>query len=138
VKIEGGDSGLLSPPRSVRTRRRTAGTKRAASTPKRGRITIRPTLAPWFFLSAVSTPKGKPRLQNHGDVLTAISDWMVALLKEFYGRGPTRTKSYYEDDLVVCVLRVGFSRVEQTLLDRGRGLVNERELLGREPTPAAD
>jgi uncharacterized protein YbcI len=46
---------------------------------------------------------------------------MVALLKEFYGRGPTRAKSYYEDDLVVCVLRGGFSRVEQTLLDGGRG-----------------
>jgi uncharacterized protein YbcI len=54
-------------------------------------------------------------------VLTAISDGMVALLKEFYGRGPTRTKSYYEDDLVVCVLRGGFSRVEQTLLEGGRG-----------------
>jgi uncharacterized protein YbcI len=53
-------------------------------------------------------------------VLTAISDGMVALLKEFYGRGPTRTKSYYEDDLVVCVLRGGFSRVEQTLLEGGR------------------
>jgi uncharacterized protein YbcI len=58
---------------------------------------------------------------THGDVLTAISDGMVALLKEFYGRGPTRTKSYYEDDLVVCVLRGGFSRVEQTLLEGGRG-----------------
>jgi len=59
--------------------------------------------------------------KSHGDVLTAISDGMVALLKEFYGRGPTRAKSYYEDDLVVCVLRGGFSRVEQTLLDGGRG-----------------
>jgi uncharacterized protein YbcI len=59
--------------------------------------------------------------QRPGDVLTAISDGMVGLLKEFYGRGPTRAKSYYEDDLVVCVLRGGFSRVEQTLLDGGRG-----------------
>ncbi len=58
---------------------------------------------------------------THGEVLTAISDGMVALLKEYYGRGPTRTKSYYQDDLVVCVLRGGFSRVEQTLLDGGRG-----------------
>lgn len=57
----------------------------------------------------------------HGDVLSAISDGMVALLKEYYGHGPTRTKSYYEDDLVVCVLRGGFTRVEQTLLDGGRG-----------------
>ncbi len=58
---------------------------------------------------------------THGDVLTAISDGMVALLKEFYGRGPTRAKSYYQDDLVVCVLRGGFSRVEETLLEGGRG-----------------
>jgi uncharacterized protein YbcI len=57
----------------------------------------------------------------HGDVLTAISDGLVRLLKEFYGHGPTRAKSYFEDDLVVCVLRGGFSRVEQTLLDGGRG-----------------
>jgi uncharacterized protein YbcI len=61
------------------------------------------------------------RPQAHGDILTAISDGMVALLKEFYGRGPTRTKSYYADDLVVCVLRGGFSRVEETLLEGGRG-----------------
>jgi uncharacterized protein YbcI len=57
---------------------------------------------------------------KHGDVLTAISDGMVGLLREFYGRGPTRAKSYYEDDLVVCLLRGGFSRVEQTLLEGGR------------------
>ena len=58
---------------------------------------------------------------THGDVLTAISDGMVALLKEYYGRGPTQAKTYYHDDLVVCVLRGGFTRVEQTLLDGGRG-----------------
>jgi uncharacterized protein YbcI len=58
--------------------------------------------------------------RTHGDVLTAISDGIVALLKEFYGRGPTRTKAYYEDDLVVCLLRGGFSRVEKTLLEGGR------------------
>jgi len=62
-------------------------------------------------------------VHSHGDVLTAISDGMVALLKEFYGRGPTQAKSYYQDDLVVCVLRGGFSRVEQTLLEGGRGSV---------------
>jgi len=27
----------------------------------------------------------------------------------------------YEDDIVVCLLRGGFSRVEQTLLEGGRG-----------------
>jgi uncharacterized protein YbcI len=73
------------------------------------------------FGSAVSPEQGKNKSSVHGDVLTAISDGMVALLKEFYGRGPTRAKSYFEDDLVVCVLRGGFSRVEQTLLEGGRG-----------------
>ena len=57
---------------------------------------------------------------THGDVLTAVSEGMVALLKEYYGRGPTQAKTYYHDDLVVCLLRGGFTRVEQTLLDGGR------------------
>ncbi len=69
----------------------------------------------------VSSQDAQASPLKHGDVLTAISDGMVALLKEYYGRGPTRTKSYYEDDLVVCLLRGGFSRVEQTLLEGGRG-----------------
>ncbi len=56
-------------------------------------------------------------------MLSAISDGMVGLLKEFYGRGPTRTKTYYEDDLVVCLLRGGFTKVEETLLGGGRGAV---------------
>jgi uncharacterized protein YbcI len=46
---------------------------------------------------------------------------MVALLKDYYGVGPTQTKTYYHDDLVVCLLRGGFTRVEKTLLEGGRG-----------------
>jgi uncharacterized protein YbcI len=56
-----------------------------------------------------------------GHVLTQISDGIVALFKEFYGRGPTQAKTYYEDDVVVCLFRGGYSRVEQTLRDGGRG-----------------
>ena len=54
-----------------------------------------------------------------GDVRTAISDGLVALIKEYYGRGPDRTKTYVRDDLVVCLLRGGFTRVEQTLFQAG-------------------
>jgi uncharacterized protein YbcI len=56
-----------------------------------------------------------------GDVRTAISDGLVALLKEYYGRGPERAKTYVSDDLVVCLLRGGFTPVEQTLRDGGYG-----------------
>ena len=42
--------------------------------------------------------------------------------------GPTQAKTYYYDDLVVCVLRGGFTRVERTLLDgdRGRAVIEQR------------
>jgi uncharacterized protein YbcI len=66
--------------------------------------------------------------KNHGEVLSEISEGMVALLKDYYGVGPSQTKTYYQDDLVVCVLRGGFTRVEQTLLDgqRGRAVIEQR------------
>ena len=65
---------------------------------------------------------------SHGEILTEISDGMVALLKDYYGVGPSQTKTYYQDDLVVCVLRGGFTRVEQTLLagNRGRAVIDQR------------
>ena len=69
---------------------------------------------------AAHLPDEQPR-GALGDVRTAISDGLVALLKEYYGRGPDRTKTYVNGDLVVCLLRGGFTRVEQTLLDGGHG-----------------
>ena len=72
--------------------------------------------------------RGAPDSKKHGDVVSTISDGMVALLKEYYGVGPTQAKTYYHDDLVVCVLRGGFTRVEQTLLDgeRGKAVIEQR------------
>jgi uncharacterized protein YbcI len=60
-------------------------------------------------------------LGSGGEVRTAISEGIVGLLKDFYGTGPTRAKTYVADDLVVCVLRGGFTKAEQTLLEGGRG-----------------
>ena len=58
--------------------------------------------------------------RDSGAVRTAISDGMVGLLKDYYGVGPSQTKTYFNDDLVVCLMRGGFTRVEQTLLEGGR------------------
>ena len=66
-------------------------------------------------------PADPSRAASSGDVRTTISDGIVALLKDFYGRGPDKTKTYVRDDLVVCLLRGGFTRVEQTLLEGGHG-----------------
>lgn len=58
---------------------------------------------------------------TEGDVRTAISDGLVALIKEYYGRGPEQAKTYVHEDLVVCLLRGGFTAVEQTLREGGHG-----------------
>lgn len=74
-----------------------------------------------YDLSGSQVEEAAVARHRHGEELTAISDGLVALLKEFYGRGPTQAKSYYQDDLVVCILRGGYTQVEQTLRDGGRG-----------------
>ena len=61
------------------------------------------------------------RTRTDGEVRTRISDGIVALLKDFYGTGPTRAKTYVVEDLVVCLLRGGFTKAEETLLQGGRG-----------------
>ena len=66
-------------------------------------------------------PEPTSPASNDGLIRTRVSDGLVALLKEFYGVGPTQAKTYYSDDLIVCLLRGGFTRVERTLLEGGRG-----------------
>ena len=56
-----------------------------------------------------------------GDSRANIARRIVQLHKEFYGRGPDKAKTYVNGDLVVVLLRGGFSRVEETLLQAGRG-----------------
>ena len=53
-------------------------------------------------------------------VTAQISNAMVGLKKEFYGRGPTKAKTFINDDTYVfCVLEGGLTRNEQTLLQAG-------------------
>src|SRR3954451_3670356 len=49
----------------------------------------------------------------------AISNAMVGLKKEFYGKGPTAAKTYFNDDWVFTVLEGGLTRNEETLLAAG-------------------
>jgi uncharacterized protein YbcI len=60
----------------------------------------------------------EPRNLGGGRLLAAISTKIVAILREHYGRGPTRAKTYALDDLIVVVMRgSGFTPLEQTMMD---------------------
>jgi uncharacterized protein YbcI len=52
-------------------------------------------------------------------MLAAISTRIVQLLRENYGRGPSRAKTYAMDDCVVRVLRDGFTAHERTIVEGG-------------------
>ena len=56
-----------------------------------------------------------------GLLMANISRRIVGLHKEFYGKGPEKARTYVQDDLVVVLMRGGFTRVEETLLREGRG-----------------
>jgi uncharacterized protein YbcI len=56
-----------------------------------------------------------------GKLLAAISTSIVAILRERYGRGPMRAKTYALDDIIVVVMRgSGFTPLEQTIMDSGQ------------------
>ena len=57
--------------------------------------------------------------EAEGSALAAISNAMVALKKQYYGRGPERAKTFINDDYVFCVLEGGLTRSEETLLEAG-------------------
>ncbi len=52
-------------------------------------------------------------------VRSEISNAMVGLKKEFYGRGPTKAKTFLNDNYVFCVMEGGLTRNEETLVGRG-------------------
>jgi len=58
--------------------------------------------------------------------LAAVSNAVVAIFSECYGRGPTKAKSYAFDNYVVTVLEEFLTTVEQTLVKNG-----EEELVRR-------
>ena len=80
--------------------------------------------------------------ENGRSVNAEISNAMVGLKKEFYGRGPTKAKTYVNDNYIFCVLEGGLTRNEETLLAAGEhDLVRNYRLRFQEvmadPTTAA-
>ena len=58
-------------------------------------------------------------MSEHGEIRAALSNALVALMKELYGKGPTAAKSFINDEYVLAVLEGGLTRNEETLLAAG-------------------
>jgi uncharacterized protein YbcI len=50
----------------------------------------------------------------------AISTGLVQLHRQYYGKGPTKAKTHFVNDSVVCILEGGFTTVEGTLIADGQ------------------
>ena len=66
----------------------------------------------------IMPPEGGPS-PSRGQMMKDISNAMVGLKKQYYGRGPTKAKTYVNDNIVFCVLEGGLTRNEETLLAAG-------------------
>ena len=56
-----------------------------------------------------------PQVQG---LLSRISTEVVRTLKDSFGKGPLKAKSYMLDDFLIVVMRGGVTVAEQTMLDR--------------------
>ena len=66
-------------------------------------------------------PVGSSSPLGGGRLLAAISTSIVRILRDHYGRGPMRAKTYVLDDIIVVVMRgSGFTPLEQTIMDSGQ------------------
>ena len=61
--------------------------------------------------------------EHRPGLLADVSNAMVGLKKEFYGKGPTKAKTYINDNYVLCVLQGGLTRNEETLIAAGQELL---------------
>ncbi|HEY2317035.1 MAG TPA: Na-translocating system protein MpsC family protein [Solirubrobacteraceae bacterium] len=62
----------------------------------------------------------QPAALAGGNLLAAISTSIVGILRDHYGRGPMKAKTYALDDIIVVVMRgSGFTPLEQTIMDSG-------------------
>jgi uncharacterized protein YbcI len=58
--------------------------------------------------------------RSRGIRLAEITNGLVRLHREYYGKGPTQAKTYAVDDTILCILRGGFTTVEETLMADGK------------------
>jgi uncharacterized protein YbcI len=89
-------------------------------------------------------PDAGPGSGSNGAVAADISNAVVRLVREHFGRGPTQAKTIVHDDVVVTVMRGGYTHAEKTLYQAGKGDVVEegrramQDVFQREMTAAVE
>lgn len=84
-------------------------------------------MATGFTDVSLSVPRTQvlPETEQPGDslplgpMLAEVTNAVVGLHRTHYGKGPTRSKSYLMDDVLICVMREVLTTVERTLIEAG-------------------
>lgn len=54
-----------------------------------------------------------------GGMRGEISRAMVSIMKQYYGKGPTNARTFFNERYVFCVMEGGLTRSDETLLSAG-------------------
>src|SRR4051795_11906440 len=58
-------------------------------------------------------------VEGRGQMRKDISNAMVGMKKQLYGKGPVKAKTFLNDNIVFCVLEGGLTKNEDTLVAAG-------------------
>jgi len=64
-------------------------------------------------------PNPKAAWTTDGQLATAIASMVVQVLRQYTGRGPTRSRTYLNDELISVVLQGTLTRAERALVADG-------------------
>ncbi|HEX3262212.1 MAG TPA: DUF2294 domain-containing protein [Solirubrobacterales bacterium] len=62
----------------------------------------------------------EPASPGRGELRQQLSNAVVALFKQYFGRGPSDCRTYLEPDLVIVVMLGGYTAAERTLFEAGK------------------
>ena len=68
----------------------------------------------------MSDGAGQAPRRSEGEIAADVSNAIVRLFAEYYGRGPIKAKTYLVDDYVFTVLEESLTVAERTLVRAGR------------------
>jgi uncharacterized protein YbcI len=68
----------------------------------------------------LALPNPKAARTTDGQLATAIASMVVQVLRQYTGRGPTRSRTYLNDELISVVLQGTLTRAERTLVADGK------------------